>query len=213
MRLIQQSFMMRPDSTAQGTVAVAAMAAYWNEKSGVPAFTYNVSLGMPMGTMAISMRSESMAAYSAVVWPMMADPEFQRLRNEVNACLAVPSEVVMWQVLHVVGQMPTVPSTLVQQITLRTTNPGAISWGIDIANHASSLIGRPVVVAGTTYGSALVATPANSLSFFTYWDDVAQIDEAGPKLQIDAEYARLQSLAVGLIDQSFMSSIVARRSN
>ena len=56
MRVIQQSFMMRPDSIAQGTVAVAALAAYWNEKSGVPAFTYNVSLGMPMGTMAISMR-------------------------------------------------------------------------------------------------------------------------------------------------------------
>ncbi|MGA1170341.1 MAG: hypothetical protein ACO3V2_08065, partial [Ilumatobacteraceae bacterium] len=212
-RVLQQVFMMKADSIARGSEAFAAMSSYWNEKAGLPGYTYSVTLGMPQGTSAVSIRADSMAAISAALWPMMADPEFQRLTNEVNACLASPAEAVMWQVLHAAGEMPPQPSTIVHQITLRTTDPGAIPWAVEIANHASSVIERPVVVAGTTYGSGLTGTPANSLTFFTYWDDPAQIDESGPKLMIDADYAALQRRSSGLIDPSFMSSVLARRSN
>ena len=189
------------------------MANYWNENSGVPSYTYMVTLGMPQGTLAVSMRADSMAEFSAALWPMMADPEFQRLSSEVNACLATPSEPVMWQLLHAAGEMPSEPSAIVHQITLRSIDPGAIPWAMEIANHASSVIERPVVVAGTNYGSSMMATPANSLTFFTYWDDPAQIDESGPKLLVDADYAALQRRADGLVDPTFMSSVLARRTN
>ncbi len=213
MRVVQQAFAMRADSIARGSEAFAAMANYWNENSGVRGYTYMVTLGMPQGTLAVSMRADSMAEFSAALWPMMADPEFQRLSNEVNACLATPSEPVMWQLLHAAGEMPPEPSAIVHQITLRSIDPGAIPWAMEIANHASSVIERPVVVAGTNYGSSMMATPANSLTFFTYWDDPAQIDESGPKLLVDADYAALQRRADGLVDPTFMSSVLARRTN
>ena len=213
MRIVQQAFSMKPESIARGTAAFADMSSYWNEKSGVPGFTYMVTLGMPQGTVAISMRAESMAAFSEALWPMMADAEFQRLSNEVNACLSTPSEPVMWQLMHAAGEMPSEPSTIVHQITLRSMDPGALGWATEIADYASSVIGRPVVVGGTTYGSSNMSTPANAITFFTYWDDAAQIDEGGPKLLMDAGYADLQQKANGLIDPGFMSSVLARRSN
>ena len=119
----------------------------------------------------------------------------------------------MWQLLHAAGDMPPEPSAIVHQITVRSIDPDAVPWAMEIANHASSVIERPVVVAATTYGSGLMATPANSLTFFTYWDDPTQIDESGPKLMVDAAYADLQRRAVGLVDPSFMSSVLARRTD
>ena len=75
MRVVQQAFAMRADSIARGSEAFAAMANYWNENSGVPSYTYMVTLGMPQGTLAVSMRADSMAEFSAALWPMMADPD------------------------------------------------------------------------------------------------------------------------------------------
>ena len=86
------SNIMHPTATAANSGLEAAMKAaeYWNSKCSIPQTLYRVIAGMPLGTMANSMRADDWASLSEAVVPMYADEQNIKHQEEIGKYLSRP---------------------------------------------------------------------------------------------------------------------------
>ena len=140
---------MHPTATAANSGLKAAMKAaeYWNSKCSIPQALYRVIAGMPLGTMANSMRADDWAYLSVAVVPMYTDEQNIKYQEEIGKYLSSTLESSIADVVHMAGERPSTPTDIIAQTGARAINAvGAAAWITDMANYVNQVTGHPNVV-------------------------------------------------------------------
>ena len=115
--------------------------------------TYRVIAGMPLGTMANSMRADDWASLSEAVVPMYTDEQNIKHQEEIGKYLSSPPESSIADVVHMAGERPSAPTDIIAQTGARAWDVlGAASWMTDMANYVNQVTGHPNVVIQMGYG-------------------------------------------------------------
>ena len=205
------SNIMHPTPTAANSGLEAAMKSteYWNSKCSIPQTLYRVIAGMPLGTMANSMRADDWASLSDAVVPMYTDEQNIRHQEEIGKYLSSAPESSIAEVVHMAGQRPSAPTDIISQTGARAMDAlGAAAWMTDMANYVNHVTGHPNVVIQVGYGVPNSTVKPGSMAIVTYQDSPAEHDEATAKLRSDDGYLRRMASANDYFDMSLFFNIL-----
>ena len=205
------SNIMHPTPTAANSGLEAAMKSteYWNSKCSIPQTLYRVIAGMPLGTMANSMRADDWASLSDAVVPMYTDEQNIRHQEEIGKYLSSAPESSIAEVVHMAGQRPSAPTDIISQTGARAMDAlGAAAWMTDMANYVNHVTGHPNVVIQVGYGVPNSTVKPGSIAIVTYQDSTAEHDEATAKLRSDDGYLRRMASANDYFDMSLFFNIL-----
>lgn len=208
------SNIMHPTPTAANSGLEAAMKSteYWNSKCSIPQTLYRVIAGMPLGTMANSMRADDWASLSDAVVPMYTDEQNIRHQEEIGKYLSSAPESSIAEVVHMAGQRPSAPTDIISQTGARAMDAlGAAAWMTDMANYVNHVTGHPNVVIQVGYGVPNSTVKPGSMAIITYQDSTAEHDEATAKLRSDDGYLRRMASANDYFDMSSFFNILMRK--
>ena len=208
------SNIMHPTPTAANSGLEAAMKSteYWNSKCSIPQTLYRVIAGMPLGTMANSMRADDWASLSDAVVPMYTDEQNIRHQEEIGKYLSSAPESSIAEVVHMAGQRPSAPTDIISQTGARAMDAlGAAAWMIDMANYVNHVTGHPNVVIQVGYGVPNSTVKPGSMAIVTYQDSTAEHDGATGKLRSDDGYLRRMASANDYFDMSSFFNILMRK--
>lgn len=208
------SNIMHPTTTAGNGALEAAMKAaeYWNSKCPIPQTLYRVVAGMPLGTMANSMRANDWASLSEAVVPMYSDEQNIRHQEEIGKYLASSPESSIADVVHMAGERPSAPTDVISQTGARAIDTlGAAAWIMDMADYANQVTGLPNVVIRMGYGVPTSTIKPGSMAIVTYQNSTAEHDEATAKLWSDEGYMRRMASARDYFDMTSFFNILMRK--
>lgn len=208
------SNIMHPTATAANNGLEAAMKAaeYWNSKCAIPQTLYRVIAGMPLGTMANSMRADDWATLSEAVIPMYTDEQNIKHQEEIGKYLSSPPESSIADVVHMAGERPSAPTDIIAQTGARALDTsGAAAWITDMANYINQVTGHPNVVIQMGYGVPTSTVKPGSMAIVTYQGSTAAHDEATAKLRTDEGYLRRMASAKDYFDMSSFFNILMRK--
>ena len=208
------SNIMHPTPTAANSGLEAAMKSteYWNSKCSIPQTLYRVIAGMPLGTMANSMRADDWASLSDAVVPMYTDEQNIRHQEEIGKYLSSAPESSIAEVVHMAGQRPSAPTDIISQTGARAMDAlGAAAWMTDMANYVNHVTGHPNVVIQVGYGVPNSTVKPGSIAIVTYQDSTAEHNEATAKLRSDDGYLRRMASANDYFDTSSFFNILMRK--
>ena len=208
------SNIMHPTATAANNGLEAAMKAaeYWNSKCAISQTLYRVIAGMPLGTMANSMRADDWAALSEAVIPMYTDEQNIKHQEEIGKYLSSPPESSIADVVHMAGERPSAPTDIIAQTGARALDTsGAAAWITDMANYINQVTGHPNVVIQMGYGVPTSTVKPGSMAIVSYQGSTAAHDEATAKLRTDEGYLRRMASAKDYFDMSSFFNILMRK--
>ena len=208
------SNIMHPTATAANNGLEAAMKAaeYWNSKCAIPQTLYRVIAGMPLGTMANSMRADDWATLSEAVIPMYTDEQNIKHQEEIGKYLSSPPESSIADVVHMAGERPGAPTDIIAQTGARALDTsGAAAWITDMANYINQVTGHPNVVIQMGYGVPTSTVKPGSMAIVSYQGSTAAHDEATAKLRTDEGYLRRMASAKDYFDMSSFFNILMRK--
>jgi len=208
------SNIMHPTATAANNGLEAAMKAaeYWNSKCAIPQTLYRVIAGMPLGTMANSMRADDWATLSEAVIPMYTDEQNIKHQEEIGKYLSSPPESSIADVVHMAGERPSAPTDIIAQTGARALDTsGAAAWITDMANYINQVTGHPNVVIQMGYGVPTSTVKPGSMAIVSYQGSTAAHDEATAKLRTDEGYLRRMASAKDYFDMSSFFNILMRK--
>ena len=208
------SNIMHPTATAgnKGLEAAVKAAEYWNSKCSIPQTLYRVIAGMPLGTMANSMRADDWASLSEGVIPMYTDADNIKHQEEIGQYLLSAPESSVSEIVHVAGARPAAPTDIIAQTGGRPTDQlGAAAWMIDMANYVNSVTGHSNIVIQFGYGVPTSTIKPGSMAIVVYQESTAAHDEAAAALRMDEGYLRRMASVNDYFDMSSFFNILMRK--
>jgi len=212
MKIVSNIMHPTPDAGNAGLEAAVKAATYWNSKCVIKQSLYRVISGMPLGTMANSMRAENWGALTDAVVPMYTDEESVALQTELGKYLASSPESTVADVVHVSGDMPSAPTDIISQTGgAPTDNLSAAAWMIDMSAYLNETTGLPNAVIQTGYGVSTSTILPGSMAIIVYQGSTAEHDEAADRFRMDEGYLRRMSKANDYFDRSSFFNILLRK--
>ena len=208
------SNVMHPVQTSgnQGLEAAIRSTSHWNENCKLNQTLYRVVAGMPLGTMATSMRAESWEALSEAVVPMYTNEENVRLQQELGDFLSAPAEVSVANVVAMAGEMPSAPTDIISQVGgTPIDDQAAAAWMIEMSEYANQVTGAPNILIQHDYGVPGGTFDPRSMAIVTYHATTAEHEEATNALRADEGYLRRMSRVSDLFDMSSYFNILMRK--
>ena len=205
------SNIMHPTATAANSGLEAAMKAaeYWNSKCSIPQTLYRVIAGMPLGTMANSMRADDWASLSDAVVPMYTDEQNIRHQEEIGKYLSSAPASLIAEVVHMAGQRPSAPIEIISQTGTRAMDArGAAAWMTDMSNYVNHVTGHTNVVIQVGYGVPNSTVKPGSMAIVAYQDSTAEHDGATAKLRSDDGYLKKMDNAIDYFNMSSFFNIL-----
>jgi hypothetical protein len=148
--------------------------------------------GAPVGALAFTARVEGVADLAAKAAPLADDSTYQHLLTKGAELVTGPASDSLATPLHGdLGDPPPVGSYAV--VTNATIANGkyaeAVGWGIDVAQHVTSLTGLPVAMLMQEYGQFGV------LTWIGISADAEGVDKSAQAMNGDADYISKLSAA------------------
>jgi len=184
------------------------MAAASSAKMGTEVALWAAGFGAPRGAMAFTMRVDGLADLQAKAAPLAADADYQAKLAKGSAVVVGPPQDSLATPLHGdLGDPPPVGSMAVvtNAVIANGQYAEAVGWGIDVAQHVTSVTGMPVGLMMQEYGVF------GQLTWIGIGADAAAIDASAAASNGDAEYIKKLSAAGNLfVPGSGHRSLVTR---
>ncbi len=183
-----------------GPVAEAAawateMAAAASSKMGAEVALWSAGFGAPVGAMAFTVRVEGIADLMAKTAPLADDADYQAKLAKGAAIVVGPAQDSLATPLHGdLGDPPPVGSMAVvtNAVIANGQYEEAVGWGIDVAQHVTSLTGMPVGLMMQEYGTF------GQLTWIGISADAAAVDASAAATNGDAAYIKKLSASGNL---------------
>ena len=178
----------RSIDTANGPEALAFSvehAQYVSKVTGLEVIPWATVYGDPVGTISSSVRVESQAAMGAALATLAADPGYQkRIADSAGRLFVGPTEDAIGEILSFAG--PGGSDGSFATVVTAQCAPGriaeAMTWGVDILEHASKVTGLDGSFVRVLYG------PWASLAWINLAETLEEVDGAAAALAADATY-------------------------
>lgn len=168
------------------------MAGEATAKMGTEVALWSAGFGAPIGSMAFTVRVEGIADLTTRAASLADDADYNaKLAAGDDFMLAPPTDSLASPLHGDLGDAPPVGSYAV--VTNAQIANGqyaeAVGWGIDVAQHVTSLTDMPVGVMMQEYG------PFGTLTFIGVSADAAGVDASAAATNGDADYIAKLSAA------------------
>jgi hypothetical protein len=207
MQLFTRQVLMTGDPAASMAWAgeIRAMAS---DKMGTEVGAWAVGFGAQLGALAFSARVDGVADLTARAEKVFGDAEYMAKVTEGRALMAGPPEDSLASPLNgELGDPPPVGSMAV--VTNAQIANGkfteAVGWGIDVAQHVTSLTGMPVGVLMQEYGAF------GQMTWIGIAADAAAVDASSAATRGDADYIGKLSAAGDLFVPGSGNRVLATR--
>lgn len=184
------------------------MAAEASSKMGTEVALWSVGIGLPVGSVAFTMRVEGLADLMGKVAPLAEDADYQaKVAAGADFVAAPPTDSLASPLHGEPGDPPPVGSFAV--VTNAQIANGkyaeAVGWGIDVAEHVTSLTGMPVMLLMQEFG------PFGTLTWIGGSPDAAGVDASSAATNGDADYlAKLSAAGDLFVPGSGQRAVVTR---
>jgi hypothetical protein len=184
------------------------MAAAASAKMGTEVALWRAGFGAPIGAMAFTTRVEGIADLMAKAAPLADDADYQaKLAKGAEIVVGPPQDSLATPLHGDLGDPPPVGAMAVvtNAVIANGRYAEAVGWGIDVAQHVTSLTGMPVGLMMQEYGAF------GQLTWIGVGADAAAIDASAAATNGDAEYVQKLSAAGDLfVPGSGQRSLVTR---
>jgi len=193
-----------PDAGAWATDTAAAATA----KMGTEVALWAAGFGAPLGAMAFTTRVEGLADLTAKAAPLADDAEYQaQVAKGADIVVGPPQDSLATPLHGDLGDPPPVGSMAVvtNVVIANGQYAEAVGWGIEVAEHVTSLTGMPIGLMMQEYGTF------GQLTWIGVGADAAAVDASAAATNGDAEYIKMLSAAGNLfVPGSGHRSLVTR---
>ncbi len=184
------------------------MATLVTAKMGTEVAVWAAGFGAPIGAMAFTMRVEGIADLMAKSAPIAGDADYQaQLAKGADIVVGAPQDSLATPLHGDLGDPPPVGTmaTVTTAVIANGQYAEAVGWGIDVAQHVTSLTDMPVSLMMQEYGTF------GQLTWIGIGADAAAIDASAAATNGDAEYIKKLSAAGNLfVPGSGHRSLVTR---
>lgn len=185
------------------------ITAYVNANTGMDVSLWGSVFGYPTGTLAWSTMVEGRAQLGGEMAKLTSDNVYLDLAVKAQDWVTGPAEDIFRSVVHggpgdeppAVGAI----ASVTQAVAATGKMPEAMAWGVDMAQHASSVTGIAVSLLVNAYGDF------GGMAFISTAADMAVADASGEALQADGDYIAKIGASSGLfVDGSAHQSLLQR---
>lgn len=180
-----------PEAEAWATDIAAAASA----KMGTSVAVWAAGFGAPIGAMAFTARVDGIADLMAKAGPLADDADYQaKLAKGAEIMVGPPQDSLATPLHGDLGDPPPVGSMAVvtNAVIANGQYAEAVGWGVDVAQHVTSLTGMPVGLMMQEYGAF------GQLTWIGIGADAAAVDASAAAMNGDAEYLKKLSAAGNL---------------
>ena len=193
------------------TSAYAAdMTAHVSGLIGREVSLWSTVFGAPLGTMTYTLRVDGVADVLAISAQVLADADFHaKLAKGADYAVGNAEDRLLQPLNAELGDPPPVGSMAVitSAVMANGAYEKAIAWGLDMAQHATSVTGLPTLFLVEQYGSF------GSVGWIAVAADGAAVDAGNAALNGDADYLKKLGAAGELFmegsGQRYLSTRVA----
>jgi hypothetical protein len=186
----------------------ADMRAHVSAISGREIALWAANFGAPLGTMMYAVRVEGVADFQAMSALVLADAEYHAKIAKGADYVGGPAEDSLLLPLNgELGDSPPVGSiaAITSAVIANGEYEQAIAWGVDMAQHATSVTGIPTLFLMEQYGAF------GSVGWVGVAADGAAVDAASAALNADADYLKRLGSAGDLFVEGSGNRILATR--
>ena len=158
---------------------------YVNDHSDLEVNLWSATYGYPLGTLAWTAVVESQSALAAATAGLLADDGYYDLIEQAADLVDQPGEDLLRQLVHgEPGEPPPVGAvaTVTTATALVDRMADAVGWGVEIAQHVTSVTGTPVAVFTDVFGQM------GGMTWIGVQPDLAAAEVANAKLMADGDY-------------------------
>ena len=207
MYLFTRNVLVNPSHLRAGMAHAVSMSAYVNEKTGLGVSLFQVLQGAPLGTLTFAYRTDSYAASLEVTDPMLRSDEYlEKVETGAQYFIGNPEDR-LGDIIHVAGELSGPPAAA--SIVTATMNvdqaAAAVSWSVNLADYMGELSGSPVAVLTSQFGQY------GTLSWLAYGQSIAQLEEAGKKMNSDPGFLKHLGESSGFFVPGSGTGILSRK--
>lgn len=161
------------------------VTSYVNDHSDLDVTLWSGTFGYPVGTFAWTTLVESQAALAASTASLLVDDGYLDTIEQAQDIVAQPIEDRLGQLVHgEPGDPPPIGAvaTITTATALVDRMVDAVGWGIEIAQHVTSVTGSPVAVFTNVFGQM------GGMTWIGVQPDLASAEAAGATLSSDPDY-------------------------
>jgi hypothetical protein len=185
------------------------VTAHVNANTEMDVSLWGSVFGYPAGTLAWSTMVEGRAQLGAEMAKLSTDNAYLDLASKAQEWVTGPAEDIFRSLVHggpgdeppAVGAV----ASITQAVAATGKMPEALAWGVDMAQHASSVTGTAVSLLVNAYGDF------GGMAFISTAADMAAADTAADAIQGDADYiAKLGASSGMFVDGTAHQSLLQR---
>jgi len=200
--------LMTTGPEAEAGVWAAEMAAAVSAKMGTEVSLWAAGFGAPIGAFAFTIRVDGIADLMAKAAPLADDADYlAKLAKGADLVVGPPQDSLATPLHGDLGDPPPVGAMAVvtNAVIANGQYAEAVGWGIDVAQHVTTLTGMPVGLMMQEYGTF------GQLTWVGIAADAAAVDASAAATNGDAEYIKKLSAAGNLfVPGSGHRSLVTR---
>jgi hypothetical protein len=185
------------------------MTAFVNANTGLDVSLWGSVFGYPTGTIAWSTMVEGRAHLSGETAKLGANKAYLDLASKAREWATGPAENILRNVVHggPGGEPPAIGAvaSVTQAVAATGKMAEAVGWGVEMAQHASSVTATPVALLVNAYGDF------GGMAFISTVADMGIADSSADALEADPDYIAKIGGAAGLfVDGSAHQSLLQR---
>jgi hypothetical protein len=187
--------MMTAGPEIEAGVWAAEMAAMVSAKMETEVALWAAGFGEPIGAIAYTMPVDGIADLMAKTAPLQDDADYHaKIAAGADFVVGPPQDSLATPLHGDLGESPPVGSMAVvtNAVIANGQYAEAVGWGIDVAQHITSLTGMPVGLMMQEYGNF------GQLTWIGIGADAAAVDASAAATNGDAEYIKKLSAAGNL---------------
>lgn len=194
MYIFTRRVLLNPAHIRKAMAHAAAMTQYVNEKSDLEVALYEVLQGAPQGTLTWAYRTDSYAASLESADSFARSDEYlKKVETGAQYFIGNPEDR-LGEVLHVAGEVsgpPAVAGAVTSNMEVSQAG-AAVAWSVGLADYTANLSGIPTAVVTSNFG------PYGTVTWISYAQSVAQLEEAGKKINTDPGFIQRLGESQGL---------------
>jgi hypothetical protein len=207
MYLFTRQVLLNPAHVRAGMRQALDTNRYVNENSSLEVSLFQVLQGAPLGTLTFAYRTESYAESMAEADKLLQSDEYMhKVESGAHFFVGNPQDHLA-EYIHTSGTIVGAPAAAsIVTATMQVDKaPKAIGWAIELADFMAKLSDVPTAVLTSNFGQY------GSVAWLSYGSSLAQLEEAGKKINADAEFAKRMGRSEGLFVPGSGASMLSRR--
>ncbi|MDH4148142.1 MAG: hypothetical protein OEY23_23540 [Acidimicrobiia bacterium] len=195
----------KPGRALEGAALAKSIAELGTKETGIETLAWRAVAGLPMGTCALTGRSEDLDELNDATTKLMTIPEFAKLQKASADVLAEPAITALNQVVAAGEGYVLKKFTEVTRATIAVGQfSAAMAWSTDMLQHYQSVTGIPAMLTLSSAGAF------GEVRFTFSTDTLGEIAAANEKAAEDPGYVSRLDQTGGLFNPG-AETYIARR--